>query len=137
MLAYLDASAWVKLYASEQGSDAMAALWSDPGIELTASWLACVEVRATLSRTRAPEDIRAHHLDDRELVGLIDVGNPIVLMADHIASSYRLRAGDAIHLATAIAVAALRDAVVTFVTCDADLAEAARACGIEVLDPAS
>ena len=134
MLAYLDASAWVKRYLEEVGTEAMSAVFDQQG-SLIASTYATVEVSATLARHQAPERIVEVQRRERGLVDLVELDHPIVLIADHFATSYRLRAGDAIHLATAFAVSTLREEALTMITSDAELADAARACGFDVFDP--
>ncbi|MBA4181666.1 MAG: VapC toxin family PIN domain ribonuclease [Anaerolinea sp.] len=128
-VAYLDASALVKLVISEQESGALRDYLTHFQT-LVSSKLARVEVtRAVSARvpTRANEVTSAlRHL---RYVGLDDT---ILETASELPPSV-LRALDAIHIASALA---LGDALEVFVTYDRRMAEAAEALGIPVVAPA-
>jgi len=53
-----------------------------------------------------------------------------------VAAAHRLRAGDAIHLATALAVQAATPLRLVLISSDGELLAAAGAAGLAVLDPA-
>jgi uncharacterized protein len=139
MIAYFDTSALIKLIIPEDGSDQARLLWDQAG-EVVLSRLAWPESTAALAAAR-----RAHRLTEEDhatatrlihecfdratkisvIDGLVDHG------AD-LASAYALRAADAIHLATALAVA---EADSVFVAWDKRLRQAAVQAGV-VASPA-
>ncbi|MEO5965859.1 MAG: type II toxin-antitoxin system VapC family toxin [Candidatus Limnocylindrales bacterium] len=127
-MAYLDASALVKLVIEEPESRALNR-WYVEAERLLTSRIGVVEtIRAS---ARRPFD--AAHLDrilsDVEVVEL----DPGLAVAAAAVPPPGLRTLDAIHLATALALLPELDA---FVTYDDRLAEAARAVGLPVVRPA-
>ncbi len=127
-VAYLDASALVKLVIEEPESRALNR-WYVEAERLLTSRIGVVEtIRAS---ARRPFD--AAHLDrilsDVEVVEL----DPGLAVAAAAVPPPGLRTLDAIHLATALALLPELDA---FVTYDDRLAEAARAVGLPVVRPA-
>ena len=127
MTAYVDASALVKLVVHEDESDALIAHLSQPLTAVTSA--VCVsEVTRALRRAPIPrEDIES------ALNGfyLVEVSRPILERAGWVASE-RVRALDAIHLATALSLG-IPD--LQFVSYDDRLADAARAQGLKVVQP--
>lgn len=126
-LAYVDASAMVKLVVPETASAAMLR-WYVEAERLATSRLGIIET--TRAAVRHPHD--ADHL--RFVLGSIEVvelDRTIANRAAAVGPDY-LRALDAIHLATALE---LGDDVAWFVTYDDRLAGAARAAGLEVIRP--
>jgi predicted nucleic acid-binding protein len=126
---YLDASALVKLVISEQESEALRAYVSTTSRRLS-SRIAEVEVSRAVGRVAQPgdeEQVRA------VLSGLqlVEVDGRISTLAASVAPR-TLRSLDAIHLASALTVREELEAVVTY---DGQLADAARAAGLEVVAP--
>jgi uncharacterized protein len=125
---YLDSSALVKRYVAEEGSDevrvAMVA-----AERLTSCRLGFVEtVRAV--------GLRAGYLgvkrvrDDWGGFAVIEIDRDVAERAAQVALSEGLRAGDALHLAAALAASAES---LTFATWDARLHRAARTHGLRTL----
>jgi len=133
--AYFDTSALVKLYLAEDGSEQAMALFAAAEVAIVNA-LAFVEVRAALAaavragrlEAAAFETAKADLQTLRETFAVVDPGGVLDAAAD-IAERYALRAYDAVHLATALAVAA--DDLV-FVCWDAGLSAAATRAGLAV-----
>lgn len=125
-VAYLDTSAAMKLLVDEAESAALAAELTTPGYQLVASWLLHTELHCAAGRNPAliPTDSVTTLLD---AVTLIDITRGDLLAAG---THTPLRAGDAIHLATA-----LRVGVDTILTYDTELAHAGRQAGIPTTAP--
>lgn len=120
---YLDASALVKLAIAEPGADELTALVNEAS-EIVTSAVALVELRRALARS-APEfdpDIII------ERCTVIDL-DPTIIRQAGILPPPTLRSLDAIHVASALAVASDLDAFVTF---DERQAAAAAAAGLPV-----
>jgi uncharacterized protein len=133
--AYFDTSALVKLYLAEDGSEPAMALFAAAEVAI-ANALAFVEVRTALAaavragrlEAAAHETAKADLQTLRETFAVIDPGGVLDAAAD-AAERYGLRAYDAVHLATALAVAA--DDLV-FVCWDGELSAAASRAGLAV-----
>jgi uncharacterized protein len=147
-LFYVEASAFVKHYLPEAGSDVVSELLVAPAVtdRFYTSLLSIVEVTAAMYRQVRAAQLREPRAQEavahlrRTLSGLFGVWPlSIETMSAAVAAAegHRLRAGDAIHLATALATAALAapDRLV-LVSSDGELAQAAAAAGLAVLDPA-
>jgi uncharacterized protein len=126
-IAYIDSSAFVKLVLPAPESEAMRA--EAEGWRLVSSTL--LEVEAVLAvRRRAPLEV----VGVREVlrtVELVEMDRPVRFHAGDLPG--RLRALDAIHLATALS---LGDRCETFFCYDDRLAAAARGQGLAVSVPA-
>lgn len=136
-IAYLDTSALVKLCVAEPGTDLVAAVWD--GADLVASSrLADAEVRAVLA-----SGLRAGALDAdaarvataawerlRPGLRLVETTAGVLDAAAHLVEEHPLRAADAVHLASALA---LRSPDLLVLVWDEHLAAAARAEGLVVL----
>jgi uncharacterized protein len=125
---YLDSSALVKRYVAEEGSDevrvAMVA-----AERLTSCRLGFVEtVRAVGLRVGYLGAKRV--LDDWGGFAVIEIDRDVAERAAQVALSEGLRAGDALHLAAALAASAEN---LVFATWDARLHRAARAHGLRTL----
>lgn len=123
--AYFDASALVKLSHAEPCSQALIDYLDTDTIDASTSIIADVEVRRALRRVGVAGDqaVRGFYLvalDDDIRAEAARLGSPFV------------RALDAIHLATALAIA---DTQLEFITYDDRQAEAARAAGLKVVQP--
>ena len=135
MNAYFDTSALVKLYLAEDGSEQAMTLFVAAEVAIVNA-LAFVEVRAAVAaavrserlETAAFETAKADLQALRETFAVVDPGGVLDAAAD-TAERYALRAYDAVHLATALAVAA--DDLV-FVCWDAELSPAALQAGLAV-----
>jgi len=129
LVAYLDASALVKLVAKERESGALAAFLVDME-HRTSSRVSVVE----LSRAAARHGPRALAGVDAVLEALefIELDATLARGAAAVRPS-SLRSLDAIHLASAAAVG---DSLRAFVTYDARLADAAASLGLPVVAPA-
>jgi predicted nucleic acid-binding protein len=139
-LVYLDTSALLKLCVLETGTPLAVALWEGAAV-LATSRIADAEVRSVLSTAErigridaAPAaKARARWDELRPGLTLIEVSPQVADAAAGLADRRPLRAGDAIHLASALL---LREARPLFAAWDRRLASAARAEGLTVLPPA-
>ena len=123
---YVDSSALVRLATDEPGAEAVSALISHDA-EIMTSSVALVEVRRVLGRIAPgydPDDVL-----DQCIVIALDAG---VIARAGVLAPATLRSLDAIHVASALTVAADLDA---FVTCDQRQASAAVAAGLPVQVP--
>jgi predicted nucleic acid-binding protein len=146
---YLDASAIVKRYLHENGSQWVTALWQRPGaVSLFSAELVDVEVVCALSRAqregrigvkRRNESAALFTLEVHEALESISVSTEARQSAHRLALRHPLRAYDAIHLATALALEQrLRwsgISVPVFVSADTNLLTVARAEGLAVENP--
>lgn len=135
-LVYFDSSAFVKLVVEEAGSDLVADMWDGCDAALS-SRLAYPEVRAALAAAG-----RNHDLDDEDLTAAEDAWaeywsatRPVELTAEveqqagHLARLHALRGGDAVHLASALAIG---DPELIVAVWDPRLHAGARAAGLRV-----
>jgi uncharacterized protein len=127
-IAYLDASALVKLIVDEPESTVLHR-WYVEAERLLSSRIGVVETIRATSRRPVDAAHRDRILSDLEVV---EVTATICATAAAVHPPL-LRTLDAIHLASALAVGPELDALVTY---DDRLAEAARAIGLPVVRPA-
>ena len=147
---YFDASALVKRYSPEIGTDWMQSLMGPiPGHSVLTAEFTLAEVAAAISaKQRASPGItleeRDHILADfgfhcQREYRLLVVDRLIVDLAVELTKYYRLRGYDAIHLATALTVNSRLRAwglqPLTLVAADNDLLKAARAEGLVTENP--
>ena len=142
MTLYLDTSALVKLYVEEEGARVVRNAVAQAGLVATAA-IAYVEARAAfvrrhheggLSSAEYRRVIRNPDSDwARSLV--VEVVDSLIRDAARLAEAHRLRAYDAIHLASAAAVHARLAEPVIFASWDAGLEKVARREGFESLRP--
>jgi len=131
LILYLDASALVKRYVKEQGSDLVR-----DAMSTMAGWAMCrvgfVETVGAVARGGEREDVERTKSD---WIGfqVIEVDRSLAEHAAELAVEHGLRALDAMHLAAALS---FPSAELTFATWDARLHRAARAEGLGTL-PAS
>jgi len=100
-----------------------------------------VEARAALSRRKWAGDLSAaaHRriittlMDEWDRLLRIEVDEQLVQAASGVAEGHRLRGYDAVHLASALAVAANADEPVVFGSWDDALDAAARRAGLQLL----
>jgi uncharacterized protein len=111
-LVYFDASALVKLVVEEEGSDVASALWDGCDAALS-SRIAYPEVRAALAAARRNHDLDddGHAMAMRDWEEFWAAVRPVELTrgverhAGDLALRRALRGADAVHLASALAVA--------------------------------
>jgi predicted nucleic acid-binding protein len=140
VIVYLDTSSLVKLYVSEMGSVAVSRLVETAEVIAT-SQLAYVEARAAFARKRSERGLTLKDYrtvlqdfdDDWESYFVVDVSNPLVKLAGHLAEKHGLRGYDAIHLASALTVHQQADRPVAFSCFDTRLALAARREGLKII----
>ncbi len=126
--AYVDASAIVKLVLEEPETAALERWFVEAAYAVT-SRVGVVETRRAASRRPHDPEHREHVLRDVEVLEL----TPDVAASAAVIQPLGIRTLDAIHLASALAIAADLDA---FVTYDDRMAEAARNLGLPVVRPA-
>lgn len=129
-IAYIDASAFVKLFAPEPESEAMAAAIEVELDNLVASEILAVEASRAAVRLGGAAPALASRLLRR--VVLLPLSAEVREQAGRIGPA-GLRALDAIHLATAVSVSERIGAVFTY---DSRLGEACTAVGLRVWAPA-
>ena len=127
--AYIDTSALVKLFKAEPESNAFRAALGDWPVQV-ASELIRVEAICT-ARRLGGEDILQRANDALERINLIPISPEILGLATD-AHTPPLRAMDAIHLATALAI---RDDLGAIFAYDNDLHAAAQAHNLNPLAP--
>lgn len=136
-LVYFDASALVKLCVPEAGSDLASVLWNRADVVVT-SRLADVELRAVLATgARAGVIGAAEHADALEVwdallpaLHVVEVSGDVAQRAATLVAGGAMRSNDAVHVASALAVAH-EDTIVA--AWDAHVATAARGAGLRVV----
>ena len=147
---FLDASAAVKRYAEESGSAWIRQI-TDPQAQNTIllAEITLAEVAAALAaKQRAPKGITLEEQDRvlsrflqdcEEHFTLLSIDRSVIDRAVDLAQRHRLRAYDAVQLATALEATAIIQAqaspVLTFVAADGDLLTAAAAQHLAVENP--
>ncbi len=137
---YLDTSALVKLYLIEEGAEAVRTAVAQAALVVTSA-IAYVEARAAFVRRRREGALSAgeHRRTTRDLDAdwprylAIEVVTPIIREAARLAETHRLRAYDAVHLASATAARRRLAGPVIFATWDGTLENAATREGLEPL----
>lgn len=129
-VAYIDTSAFVKLFSTEPESEAMNETVARGSILLTASEILSVEAGRAAMRAGGQAQVEVARLLRR--VALQPLSLRIRESAQTIGKP-SLRTLDAIHLATALS---LGEGVGVILTYDQRLAEASAAAGLRVLAPA-
>jgi uncharacterized protein len=136
-VAYFDSSALVKLVVEEAGSEITAELW-DGADMVASSRVAHPEVRAALAAARrdgrlgatayrqATTAWREFHMSMR----LVEVTSQVEHRAGDLAEQHGLSGIDAVHLASALTLAAMPVIVATW---DARLHRAAQSAGLSTL----
>lgn len=147
---YLDASALVKRYVDENGSDWIRQI-TKPSTQNTIllAEITLAEIAAALgARHRASNGITEEERDRAlsrflqdcdEYFLLLPVDRPIIDRAVELTQNYRLRGYDAVQLATALVTNSLLEtkslSSLVIVTADTDLNSAAAAEGLPVANP--
>lgn len=130
----LDASAWVKRYYREVGSEWVRALFHQETL-LASSSLGLIEVLATRSRKAKAGEIDRNEATIRQLAAVSDwngfleirLNAEVTERAKDVTMRLSLRGADAIHLASALTLQAHRSAStdhMIFVSSDTELNEA-------------
>ena len=109
---YFDSSALVKLVVEEVGTDLAVELW-DGCDAAVSSRLAYPEVRAALAASRRNNDLTAREFADAEqswdefwaATRPVEFTSNVERQAGHLVGAHSLRGADAVHLASALAVA--------------------------------
>src|SRR5687768_13253724 len=111
-LVYFDSSALVKLVVEEAGTELASELWDGCDAALS-SRLAYPEVRAALTASQRNSDLSASELRTAEeaweqfwtAVRPVELTSSVETRAGELAARRALRGADAVHLASALAVA--------------------------------
>lgn len=141
MTLYLDTSALVKQFIEEADSALIDTLMHVRVSKKATSRVTYVEMHSALSRRfredRYPTPERAKILRRFEAdwngYTLLEVTDDLVRWAADLSGSYRLRAYDALHLASALTLERDLGRPVTFAAFDASLNRAAKKVGLTVL----
>lgn len=145
---YVDASVIVKRYLSEPGTEVVSLLFASPLADdrFYTSILSVLEVTSAVYRIIGPrrsgealirEALARFRSDVREQLRLWPLSDDVVAAALPVVEQHRLRSTDAIHLASAMAVAALIPSLpIVMVSSDRELVSASTSTGLAVLDPA-
>jgi predicted nucleic acid-binding protein len=142
---YLDASAWVKRYLGEEGSQRMTG-WMNRNPLVASAALGVTEVLTTVVRkARAGElseaerdQILDHVWAEFDAFAQVYHTPPVMRRARDGARRYGLRGADTVHLASALWLDANLPSQVdalTLITSDRELADAADHAGLDVFDP--
>jgi uncharacterized protein len=128
---YLDASALVKRYVEEDGSDAVRGAMDQTGV-VSMCRLGFVETKRAVARAGEPADAERFEVD-WQAFEVVEVDAALCERAADVACSTGLRTLDAMHLTAALALP--REGL-TFATWDTRLHRAARAHGLVTLPAA-
>lgn len=140
MILYLDTSALIKLYVTEEHSaDVQEA--AATAMSLASSVLAYVETRAALSRLQRGKALngpqhdlaRRRFLADWDDLRRVEATDAQLERAAELAEAFALRAYDSVHLAAADYLARTAREPLLFACYDAALNKAARVLGLSVL----
>ncbi|MGD1905248.1 MAG: type II toxin-antitoxin system VapC family toxin [Leptolyngbyaceae cyanobacterium] len=144
-LCYLDASAWVKRYCQEAGTQATQALFAGDSILACAS-LGFIEVLATLSRKAKAGQLNPEQFQQKQQEVTVDweqfiqvqLSDEVLQEAVKLTAALALRGADGIHLASAIILKRSLSEADEFllVACDLELLSAAEQTGIAIFNPA-
>lgn len=138
MIYFLDASALVKAYVRERGTDDVRKLYRRT---LAASMLSMVEVRSALRRRQREGNISEAHVDailsalkvDLAEMWAVEARKSVLESAGELIDRHPLRAYDSVQLASALSIFR-RVRAVTFVCADNALTHAAAAEGLRTLE---
>jgi len=144
---YMDTSALVKRYWPEQGTDAVDEIFGHPAASdrLVTSFLTILEATSAVHRLTtsgrfadalADEILARVRRDLEELVTVWPLDNVVGAQAIQVIEQHRLRSADAIHVATALAIASADSGrFLVMVSADREMCSAARSAGLRVLNP--
>jgi len=139
VILYLDTSSLVKLYVQESNSRETKLLAQSAQVLATAR-IAYVEARAAFARKRRDRGLSAaqyrsiiRNLDqDWDSYFVVDISESLVKTAASLAERHSLRALDAIHLASGVAIHEKAAPTLTFHCFDVRLSAAARDEGLHL-----
>lgn len=142
MRLYLDTSALVKLYVEEEGSSMIRSAVDQAGLVATSA-IAYIEARVAFARRRHEGAVSAgdyrrviRDLDaDWSRYLIVEVTNSLIREGARLVEAHRLRAYDAVHLASAVTVHRRLAELVIFASWDHDLEKVAKREGFELLQP--
>ena len=130
MIAYADASAFVKRYRAEQGSD-LTRGWFAAADQVACCRLGFIEVWRAIAQLPVDVSVLHHAFElDWTDVRVVEIDADVTRAAATLAVAHGLRSLDALHLAAAETVAGPDLRVITW---DRRLWQAARALGLVVL----
>lgn len=137
MILYLDTSALIKLYVSEDGTDTIRDAVKLASV-VAASRVSYVEARAALARAQRESRIEKQDLghavtglkEDWKRFLVLEVTAELVRRAGDLAEEHALRAYDALQLASALILKDGISAEVSFLSFDEDLSHAAKSAGL-------
>lgn len=140
MRLYLDTSALVKLYVDEEGSPLVRSAVDQAGLIATSA-IAYVEARAAFVRRRhegglSGRDYRSiiRDLDaDWARYLVVEITDSLIRGAARLAEAHRLKAYDAVHLASAAAIHGRLAEPILFTSWDLELEKAAKREGLDPL----
>jgi predicted nucleic acid-binding protein len=138
---FFDASAAVKVYHPETGTDKVLEIYRSPDNGILISDLSYTEVLSALNRKKQNGAISQLQFDD--MIGrfffdyqnkylVMDFYDDVRILAGKLIMRRNIRSGDSIQLATALDN---EDVVLTFVSADDKLCTAATSEGLQVLNP--
>jgi predicted nucleic acid-binding protein len=138
-LAYFDTSAIAKRYVEEAGSGQVRKLLSHN--RLLSSAITPLELLSAISRRRTQGSLRPKAAEtiiksiqtDRAYWQLADVTESTLTLAERIVQTSRLRALDAIHVASAQLARTVSGSPLPFVTADSEQRVAASEIGLQVI----
>ena len=138
MIYFLDASALVKAYVRDAGTEDVRKLLRRT---LAVSAVSLVEVTSAIRRRAREGALSQPHADlvaaavkaDLRAMWIVEARRPVLEVAAALVGLHPLRASDAVQLASALTLAK-RAGAVTFVCSDALLTEAARKEGLRGLE---
>jgi uncharacterized protein len=138
LIHYYDASALVKRYVQEPGSERVASLLLE-GIAATARYTHLEILSALARRLRQGDLAVADHRyietnlrRDFEKLVAVELTAEVIREAERLLAGHALRAGDAVQLASCIVLQARTEVPVTFVAFDERCNHAARAEGLHL-----
>lgn len=146
---YLEASAFVKRYLAEQGTEVLDALLDKraPGDFIASSVFSTLEIRAAINRQAHSGRFRRYPLgnllftlglDARSLALSFTLDDSVVESAFSLVYKHHLRAGDALHLSYALLLkeaTSVSGESLIVLTSDKELLAACQAEGIGTLNP--
>lgn len=137
--AYFDTSVLVKNYVQEAGSARAGELLRSH--TFLSSSISPVELMSALMRRKARRELREEDMPgilarvrhDRPYWKLVDVSAPLLAQAEEIIQKVRMRALDAIHIASLLTFQAAAATRIPFITGDGSQREAAERMNLDVV----
>jgi predicted nucleic acid-binding protein len=141
-LIFLDASAAAKRYCQEVGSDRVESLFEGAASLCSIALLRC-ELASVLNRKHREGGLsglerhaaRERVVEDLDLLRLAPVDDDLMGTSLRLLDSHPLKTLDSLYLAGALNLQQLSNVPVLFVSADRQLLRAAKAEGLQVLDP--